>query len=191
MNNDIEQLRKQVERRVGYPLLSTRDFNLLSTQIYTMLGIQVSSTTLKRLWGYVEKDITRQPRMFTLNSLARYIGYDSFEHFQRNFGTATECESNFLNASSLHVRDLAKGTKLSLQWNPDRNIIIRFEGEDLFTVVEAENCKLSVGDQFHATNFVQGEPLIVNNVLHHNEQISNYVCGQKNGIHYEIIHHML
>ncbi len=190
MEKDIEKLRKQVERRVGYPLLSARDFNLLSAQIFNMLNVQLSVTTLKRVWGNIEKDSHRQPRMFTLNSLARYVGYEGFEHFASDYGGNTESQSNHLNAASLHIRNLQKGDKLCLTWEPGRRVVVRFEGQDLFSVIVSEKSKLCVGDMFHASLFIQGEPLYLNCLIHKNKEVSNYVCGQRTGINYEIIHHL-
>ena len=48
----------------------------------------------------------------------------------------------------LFVRDLEVGTHIQLAWVPDRQLTIRYEGEELFTVVESVRGKLRPGDTF-------------------------------------------
>ena len=70
---EIDLLLKAVETRLGWPIRTTRDFELLSAKLNSALG----ATTLKRLWGYISDKST--PRLSTLDVLSRYSGSKDFE----------------------------------------------------------------------------------------------------------------
>lgn len=57
------------------------EFNLLSDSIMETTGVQLSVTTLKRIWGKVAYN--SNPTITTLNALAKYIGYPSWSEFMK------------------------------------------------------------------------------------------------------------
>ena len=62
---------------MGRPIRSPKDFDLLRDSIYSRLRDNISSHTLKRVWGYL--DSPSEPRQGTLDVLARFIGYSGYE----------------------------------------------------------------------------------------------------------------
>ena len=76
---EIEQLRKAIERTIGKALETNKDFESLANSIYEKTHVSISTTTLKRIWGYLSENIT--PRQYTLDQLARFIDYDDFDAF--------------------------------------------------------------------------------------------------------------
>lgn len=77
----IERLRQTVERAAGMKMQTNKDFDWLSDHVYTATRIKISSTTLKRIWGYLSENVS--PRTYTLDQLSRFVGYDDFEAFCR------------------------------------------------------------------------------------------------------------
>ena len=75
-----DELKQEVERVVGHELREARDFELLSQLIFKGTREQLSPTTLKRLWGYLKNEEV-QTRQHTLDVLARFAGYRSYEDF--------------------------------------------------------------------------------------------------------------
>ncbi|MBC9932150.1 hypothetical protein [Chitinophaga qingshengii] len=59
---------------------NTYDFEKLSVDIQEVTGISLSVTTLKRLWGKLSYQHT--PAMTTLNTIARFAGYDDWRAFR-------------------------------------------------------------------------------------------------------------
>ena len=73
-----------------------------------------------------------------------------------------------------------------MTWLPNRRCVFRYEGDAHFTVIEAENTKLQVGDSFDAACFIIGKPMYLDK-LQGNEVPSTkeglyYVAGSKNGL---------
>ena len=77
----IEKLRRAVEEKAGCTLRTPRDYDYLHQLIFEQEGIMVSTSTLKRIWGYVKSD--SQPRPSSLDLLARYAGYADYHAFQK------------------------------------------------------------------------------------------------------------
>lgn len=60
---------------------TNQDFELLVEEIFIKTKINVSLTTLKRIWGKV--DYQSKPSVATLNVLAQYLGYSHWRAFQK------------------------------------------------------------------------------------------------------------
>lgn len=88
----IKQLRNAVERTIGKTLETNKDFENLSNSIYDKTHVRISATTLKRIWGYLSENVT--PRRYTLDQLARFIDYDSFDAFCASLETDKAPESD-------------------------------------------------------------------------------------------------
>lgn len=189
--DSYKALKNAIERTENRKMISPRDFEQLSMSIFERTGEIISSMTLKRFWGYLGEANIRQPRLSTLNILASMIGYADWEsYYNCNKNTKNNQQSNFLNSRALKTITLNHGTLIRLRWLPDRCIIIRHDGDEIFTVLESVNSKLSAGDTFRCEKIIDGEPLYVSDVTHNNQRYNNYVCGQIDGIKYNLIKDM-
>ncbi len=64
------------------------DFEKLSVDIYDTTGISLSISTLKRVFGKVS--YTNLPSVHTLNTLARFIGYEDWTAFRQQHASVAE-----------------------------------------------------------------------------------------------------
>lgn len=71
----VEAIEKDVQRKLSAP----SDFKWLSGQIEKRITEHISSSTLMRIWGYMD-GVT--PRKVTLNILARFLGYMGYDDFE-------------------------------------------------------------------------------------------------------------
>lgn len=94
----IEQLRLAVERKAGRKMQTNKDFDCLSDSVYDQTHAKISTTTLKRIWGYLSEGVT--PRRYTLDQLARFIGYDDFDAFSASLETDKAPESDHSNVGT-------------------------------------------------------------------------------------------
>lgn len=51
----LARLREMIEEAVGRKMKTPKDFDFLADQIFDKLHETVSSTTLKRMWGYLQE----------------------------------------------------------------------------------------------------------------------------------------
>lgn len=174
----MEHLKQIVIQQIGRTLESPADFEYLSEQIQKKTGEYLSPTTLKRVFGHIPYN--GQLRPTTLSILARYAGYNGWQDYQDK----KHVESGFIVAKRVVVKELNKGQKLSIAWNPNRECLVEYLGEERFVVLHAQNSKLQVGDQFTAIQFMLGQPLTVTDVvsIRETKQQDTYVAGAKTGL---------
>ena len=120
-------------------------------------------------------------RLSTLDILAEYVGFQDWPSFCKTEIDGEEDSGTIVNRF-LFVRDLEVGTHIQLAWVPDRQLTIRYEGEELFTVVESVRGKLRPGDTFHCSQIVEGMPLMLLKVVRDGQYVSNYICGKTQGV---------
>ncbi len=81
-NPSYNKLIEEVRREFGRSIAGTSDYDELSLSIQEKTGRTLSTSTIKRLFGYVRYDSA--PRMNTLNILAAYTGCKDWEEFENN-----------------------------------------------------------------------------------------------------------
>lgn len=181
-----QHLREAVEERAGCRMHTPRDFDFLANRISDSIHTQLSPTTLKRFWGYLDKQNPHTPRLFTLNSLAVYIGYENFDDFQKDI-SPSKSQSGFILDDFIYTSQLNIGDCIRLTWEPDRIVTIRFMGLDMHIVEESINSKLSKGDTFCCGHFIANRPLCLTRLVHNGSAPSNYVCGSDTGIQFSVL----
>ena len=170
---------QRIEEVTGQHYDSPKDFDKLSQQIFFKTEEMVSPSTLKRLWGYI--DSASSPRSYTLDVLARFLGYRDYEAFKVDNEHA-DVQSDITLCDKVSCEDLAVSDLLELSWLPNRLCRIEHLGGGGFRVVEAQNTKLSVGDTFFCSLFLSHEPLFVDKLMHGGNGPFVYVAGKKDGI---------
>lgn len=188
MTNKIPSLLTRVEETLGQKICPPRDFDALSQSIYTSTHIRISSSTLKRMWGYVHDVPNYAPRSYTLHALAQYIGYKDFDTFLMNLDESNaEVDSDFICNQQLCTDNLPVNTRIRLLWEPNRCLTIRLQENGLFIIEESINSKLAVGDTFCCSHFVWNEPLYLHSLTHGEFKNISYACGRNGGIKFYLI----
>ncbi len=177
---EIAELLLQVEKAYAKPLNSSTDFEELSIQLKYKLGMSLSSSTLKRLWGYVND--AHSPRPQTLDVLARYLGHADFKDFCMWLKHTTAYNSSFFSAKRILVEDLNPGMEVEIGWSPNRYLRLRYKGDGLFEVREAKESKLVRGDLFQAVSFLMGQPLFLPYVERGGKRLSPFIAGRNGGL---------
>ena len=182
---DSEQWRaclcRRVEKAFGHRVLTTGQFEALAQSVFERTGVLLSPTTLKRLWGYLDEDVT--PRRATLNTLARFCGWSDFEAFAA--GESVEVESGNLGRPTVRAdRDVSPGDRVRLFWQPGRMCLVEYDGGQSWHVVESEKTRLAAGDTFRCVLIVEGEPLYLDDLCHGGQRPGVYVCGRRSGVRF-------
>lgn len=177
---EIMALRMDIEREVKRRIRTPYDFDFLAGVVWEHLHENISPTTLKRLWGYIDgADTTRRT---TLCLLSQFLGYQDWEAYLGDLAQRTDVESDAFAGEGMSIDDLQAGDQIEVSWLPNRRCIFRYEGNAHFLVIEAENAKLHVGDRFEAACFIIGKPLYIDRLIRGEEPPTAYVAGAKNGL---------
>lgn len=187
-NNDkqiIEILKEQIERMIGQPVKTPKDFTLLTEKIFGRIHMQISPTTLKRLWGYLNEPVA--PRPSTLNYLAQFLGYSNLASFCESMQCPLDPQSHLVIGRMVAAEQIPLRAHIRLTWAPERVCEIVHEGNGRFSVLRSQKTKLQAGDTFECKLFIEQEPLYLYNLTHLGQEIPAYVAGKKDGIYFEYI----
>lgn len=177
---ELARLIQMVEERYGRKVNTSTEFEALSVTIERETGELVSASTLKRLWGYVS--LRPSPRIATLDVLSRFIGYASFSAFCDMLKSDPSETSGFYTTRFVVSEDLEKGATVVIGWAPNRLVTLEYLGDSSFRVVRSENAKLRKGDEFSASQFMMGYPLIVDRILRDGEYTPSYIAAKVDGL---------
>ena len=75
-----DKLLHALEERTGLNMKRNHDFAYLSELLLAECHEYISTTTLKRMWGYIH-DQESKPSKNTLNVIANFLGFDDFADF--------------------------------------------------------------------------------------------------------------
>ena len=181
-----EKLCKEIETALHRQMKTPKDFDFLKERIYERLNILVSSTTLKRIWGYLDEGVT--PREKTLDVLTQFLGYRDWEEYTQHANNPKESQSSPVMNRKISVKeDLILGDCIRLTWQPDRVCDIEYLGNLSFKVIASENTRLQPGNTFECSLIVEGEPLYLDNLIQGQMLPTAYVCGKKSGVTFESV----
>lgn len=181
-----ERLCRHIETVTHRAMRTPRDFEFLRSRIYARTHQLVSSTTLKRLWGYLEGDVNT--RTSTLDILSQFLGYQSWQHYQQQAEQSPAQQSDLIMTERLTVDEqLDEGDRLRLTWLPDRVCDIEYLGDLRFRVVRSEQTRLQAGDTFKCAVMIAGEPLYLDALKQGDKPEVAYVCGRTDGVRFEYL----
>ncbi len=97
----INRLKKNIELKFGKKISYQKDCKELSDNVLRETGEQLSSSTLRRFFGFLSTN--SQPARVTLDILSVYCGFKSWEHFKK-----MNQDSGSHDSSSIEFWNLAK-----------------------------------------------------------------------------------
>ncbi len=167
-----------IEQRFGREIRYPADVDALHYDVLEATGESISVNTLKRLLGMVTD--VKQARQFTLDTIARYVGHDTWEamtQFAKEKGN-----SDFEDVESVVVASLCEGDMIELTYPPDRIVRMRHTRGDECVVIESVNGKLREGDVVDVPHLVLGYPLYAKNVTRGGVALGSFTAGKIGGI---------
>ena len=177
---EVKELLARVRQKYPKNLFTTTDFDEFTLHLKYTLGQEISTSTVKRLWGYVNDQ--HKPRLQTLDILCQYIGFPHFKDFCDHLKEKEEYNSSFFTTKQIHVPDLHAGDRVEIGWSPNRYLQLHYHGNHQFEVIEARNSKLQVGDQFECMDFYLEQPLILSHVWRNNQKTESFIAGRHGGL---------
>jgi hypothetical protein len=173
-----EFLKSRIELKYGKDIKYPKDCDGLAAEISKCCNANISSTTLKRLFGIIE--LKNQPRLYTLDIVAEYAGFKSWKAALE--GDALNENSYFESCNRIIVKNLMANQQIKIQYKPNRILKLRYKENSHFVVIYAENCKLDVNDEVVIFQLEIGYPLVCEKVMRNSIDLGSYVGGKEGGI---------
>ena len=133
----LKKLKEAAELQLGWGkehIWSNQDFSVLSQEVFAKTRVNISPSTLKRLWGRVRYN--SNPSTTTLDTLSKFSGYENWRDFKLKVAyypvdilTHVSAERPANTSSKKHLRQFMTGTVilimvcLLLGWHLQRNKI--------------------------------------------------------------------
>lgn len=181
----LGRLRKEVERRLPFPMKGPDDYSHLSDLLKDEGCGTVSATTLKRIWGYIsDTGSDYRPNAYTVTALCRLIGFRDIEEFT---ASDSPIQSREYTGTFVESRTLPKDTIVELRWQPNRVCTLQYLGNTLFKVVHVENSTtLREGDEVECGCFTQHAPIYFPRIFREGSHPMTVMAGGVSGITYRI-----
>lgn len=184
---ELDNLREDIKEAAGLKdkTLSPSDFNQLQQDIKAKLPQSaINAKTLKRLFGYDRTNEKSFIRLYTLDVLSRFLGYENWNAYLEYLHLLESSGSGDFKGEEINAEDLSIGDTLRITWKPNRKSTLKYLGNQKFEVAETENSKWQVGDTFLCKHFIMGKPLYVDNLTDKDDVLKSamYVVGEKGGI---------
>jgi len=146
---------QELKAKSGLSMEPVKDYDVLALCIFDVTKRRIGATTLKRLFGRFEDD--RATSAFTLNTIAMYLGYDSWDAY---LSVSMRSEEDYSD-ESIYVAQLQDGQEIRVTY---LNRVVHFivaihNGVKVLQVLTAENSSLHPGDQLHVNRLKVGEIL--------------------------------
>lgn len=177
----IEILKRLLCEAAGCEAKRPGDFLVMSVFVRNRTRQTVGVNTLKRLYGYGGESTT--PRMETLNILSRSLCYRNYTDFcQHHADASASSSSDVVLGAHVSTSALQVGQRVRLRWNPGRECVAEYLGNDTFRIVSSERTKLAVGDTFQASFFALGHTALLANLIHGDNAFPLYEIGKQGGL---------
>lgn len=178
----IEELLRLVEEKYEKSLHTSTDFAEFSLFLDKRGYGTVSPSTLKRLWGYVND--YRTPRIATLNILASFLGYPTFNHFTAYLKQSPVYNSSYFFAEHLSSSQVPLLAEVYIGWAPNRILRLRHLGDSKYVILSSENSKLQPGDIFTCGCFIKNQPLCLPYIERDGIRLAAFIAGRNGGLTY-------
>ena len=184
---ELANLREDIRKRSGFQdkTLSPSDFDFLELDIKKeMPQSSINAKTLKRFFGYDKTPESSFLRLYTLDVLSQYVGYENWNVYLEHIQLLEGSGSGDFKGEEINADDLQIGDTLQIAWQPNRKSTLKYIGNQQFIIIETENSKWQVGDTFFCKHFISGKPLYVDILSDKNGALKSamYVVGEKDGI---------
>ena len=170
-------------KQCGCGLNTSSDCTVLALDIETRTREHMGANTIKRLLGFIDDE--RQPRVTTLNIIAQYLGYkdwDTLKLVDDETGNSIFGETE----NEINISQLEPDAEIEITYQPNRRLVIKFQGDNTFLVTESENSKLHVGDIIDVDHIVREYPLLVSEVVRDGESLGSFTAGKAQGIEFKL-----
>jgi hypothetical protein len=171
-------IRERIEQKFGQEIRYSKECEVLANEISSFTAKKISASTIKRLFG-LAKGIN-EPRLYTLDVLSVYLGYRNYDELLAEFQLVNSSE--FEIVEEINSKDLRINAELSLDYEPNRSLKLRYLGDSSFELLEAMNSKLKANDILIVRHIVRNYPLFLRNVIRQEKSLGAYTAAKISGI---------
>lgn len=174
-----EKVLKLIRQKFNCEILYSQQCEALSLAIKESTGHSLSTTTLKRMLGFVNG--AARPRQSSLDIIAQYVGYSNYSLLAKDIGADSEI-SDFRTVDNITSDDLTVGEQIQLTYAPNRMLVLSYMGNNKYLVNKSGGGKLQKGDKLLIAGFYVGFELMVVDVERNGIHLGSYIAAKQGGL---------
>ena len=172
-------IKSKIQARYKQEVKYAKQCEALAAHINSTCKCKISASTIKRLWGFIKGQDT-QPRIWTLDIIAEYIGYKSWEELEDELvGNKTKKNKRI---ESVECSLLKPGKCLIISFGKTVSIKIEYLGKNWFEVHEENKTSLRINDEIYLEKIQLDLPMHVIKVKRTGTTRSGFVLGGVTGV---------
>lgn len=172
-------IKNKIQERYKQEVKYAKQAEALAAHINQTCKCNISASTIKRLWGFIKgKDF--QPRIWTLDIIAEYIGYKCWEELQDDLaGNKTKKNSRI---ESVECSLLKPGKSLSITFGKNAFLTIEHIGKCWFVVIDECKTSLLKGDEIQLNKVTLHLPIHISKIKRQGTTRNGFVFGGVTGV---------
>ena len=176
----LEALIDITNKNLGYTPATPSEFSEASLMIQKKTGRSISLSSIKRIWGYVAYESF--PSITTLNTLALFNGFKSWDTFMLSHNGTDFDDSGFVEESVVTADKLTPGDRILLQWGKDKSCELEYLSHFRFRINQSKNIKLLAGDTCRISILCLRHPIFISDIERPDMHIPAYIGARKGGL---------
>ncbi len=172
-----KHIRSKIEQVFGKEIRYPLDCEALAIDIMQKCNERVSASTLKRFFGFIAGT---EPRTYTLDVIAKYIGYKNWDEYLDTLTGKNE-SSEFINIEEIKATDLTTNDTFEFCYEPMRKVVFQYKDSQC-VVLESINSKLQKDDLFVFSSITIDYPLLISSVIRNSIDLGALTLGKVSGI---------
>jgi len=174
------RIKEKIEKEFGKGSIRyAKDCDALASAIATKCNCKVSSSTLKRLFG-INKSGIGSPRAYTLDVIANYIGYHTWDDLLRDITNADKKKNQPLQ--TLIPKELSRGAKFLICFTPQSYIAIEYISKNRFKLILQNRTPLMLNDVLEIIKVETHTPLLIRRIIRNEIIHSEMILGKISGV---------
>ena len=170
-------IRQKIEEKFGHQLRYSKQCDALAAHITEVSKLTISPSTLRRLLGFVKNKA--QPRDYSLDILAAYVGHKSWAHLLATLdGNREQPEKMIEKLSATQVK---RGQTIQIAYEPGKLVEIEKAGVG-FTVLSTNDKKIQLNDEVNFRIIELHYPLTFSSVMRSGKSIGRVQVATVSGV---------
>ncbi len=174
-----DKIKQMILEKFNSPIQYPQQCEVLALAIQEETGQMLSTTTLKRMLGFVNGPAN--PRPSSLDIVAQYLGYPNYNLLAKDLGEDADI-SDFRVVESIDSADLVVGEQIQITYHPNRVLVLSYLGDNKYLVNESRGSKLLKGDKLMIAGFYVGFELLISDVERDKQHLGSYQAAKHGGL---------
>lgn len=171
-------IKEKIEIEFGQHVKYPRDCDALSAAISSKTNQRISGSTLRRLFGFITG--TSEPRSYTLDVIAEYIGFTSFEALINSFKENTAEPTQIIEL--IDSNNLKTGERIKVLFDANHHLCAEYIGDSKFKVDDSSYDAIRLNDIVSVTKIRLHQPIFVDDHLRNDVALGPNILAKLSGV---------